>query len=109
MKSETPESTGSGVFILSHLTFGLGAGGGVGRGGLMPRPGPDGFPVLLGAFSDTVRFPLLMLIKFGLEYIPASRRTYVRPFILSLKSELRAAHSSEQACQHLFSQSFQQL
>lgn len=51
--------------MISLFPFGLVADGGVaGRGRLFPRPGPDGLPVLLGAFDGAGRFTLLMLLVF---------------------------------------------
>ena len=57
--NEKPRNLWYGVFrFFAYLPIGFGAG--AGRGGLFPRPGPEGFAVLLGAFGGTGRFPLLM-------------------------------------------------
>ena len=50
-------------FNLLYFPFGLGAG--LGAAGLLPRPPPDGLPVVLGAFTGfEVPFVIKCFIRF---------------------------------------------
>jgi len=57
------------IYCKNYPPFGLGAGVGLGAGGLLPLPPPDGLPVVLGAFGGfVVPLDIVLVLRFGIFF-----------------------------------------